>query len=91
MLPRIRFLYRMNQKSFCPASYVDCYQIKKKYITCQKRISCIVAVVGIPSGHIGMTTYTANLSLALILLAIFSANSMGIRFSAPGRAKAKQK
>lgn len=38
---------------------------------------------GSPSGHIGMTTYTANLSLALILLAIFKANSIGIRLSAP--------
>ena len=30
-----------------------------------------------------MTMYTENLSLALILLAIFSANSIGIRLSAP--------
>lgn len=33
-----------------------------------------------------MTIYTANLSLALILLAIFKANSIGIRLSAPAHA-----
>jgi hypothetical protein len=51
--------------------------------TCQKRISCTEPDFGSPSGHIGKTTYTANLSLALILLAIFNANSTGIRLSAP--------
>jgi hypothetical protein len=30
-----------------------------------------------------MTIYTANLSFALILLAIFNASSIGIRLSAP--------
>lgn len=34
-----------------------------------------------------MITYTANLSLALILLAIFSANSIGIRLSAPAHTR----
>ena len=32
-----------------------------------------------------MTIYTANLSFALILLAIFNANSIGIRLSAPAQ------
>jgi hypothetical protein len=43
----------------------------------------MAAVVGLPSGHIGITMYAVNCSLALIFLAIFMANSMGIRFSAP--------
>lgn len=37
-----------------------------------------------------MTTYTANLSLALILLTIFSANSIGIRLSAPAHSRRTQ-
>lgn len=56
-------------------------------ITCQKRISCTEAEEGTPSGHMGMTIYTANLSLAFILLAIFSANSIGIKLSAPDHRK----
>lgn len=43
--------------------------------------------VGTPSGHIGITMYTANLSPVLILLAIFSANSIGIKLSAPANSR----
>ena len=71
------FIFNVNK-------YIDLSsQQRWLYTTCQKRISCTVLVFGSPSGHIGITTYTANLSLALILLAIFNANSMGIRLSAP--------
>ena len=59
--------------------------IGNNHITCQKRISCIAAAAGLPSGHIGKIIYTANLSFALILLAIFNANSIGIRLSAPAQ------
>ena len=54
--------------------------LKNCNITCQKRIS---VVKWWPSGCIGMTMYTANLSFALILLAIFNANSIGIKLLAP--------
>uniref|UniRef100_A0A0E0P3P4 Uncharacterized protein n=1 Tax=Oryza rufipogon TaxID=4529 RepID=A0A0E0P3P4_ORYRU len=47
-------------------------------VTCQKRICCIGAAVGMPSGHIGRTMYTANCSFALILLAIFKASSTAL-------------
>jgi hypothetical protein len=47
------------------------------------RISCTEELVGIPSGHIGITTYTENRSLALILLTIFNANSIGTKWLAP--------
>lgn len=42
---------------------------------------------GSPSGHIGIIIYTANLSLALILLAILSAISTGIKLFAPAQDK----
>lgn len=51
--------------------------------TCQKRISCTALLVGIPSGHIGITMYAAKGSLAAILLAIFKAISIGTRLFAP--------
>jgi hypothetical protein len=76
-------IYKMVH-SWCLKKYIDLSsQHSWLYTTCQKRISCTVLVFGSPSGHNGITTYTANLSLALILLTIFNANSIGIRLSAP--------
>jgi hypothetical protein len=51
--------------------------------TCQKRILCIGALVGAPSGHIGIRIYAENLSCALILSQILRAISMGIKLFAP--------
>lgn len=56
---------------------------EKEWQTCQNRISCTAAPVGMPSGHNGTTIYTEKCSFALILLTIFKANSMGIKLSAP--------
>jgi hypothetical protein len=53
------------------------------YLTCQYRIRCVVAPVGLPSGHIGITMYAENLSFALILFAILRAISIGIKLLAP--------
>jgi hypothetical protein len=56
---------------------------RKDHLTCQYKISWTAEVVGTPSGHIGMTTYTEKRSFALILLATFRANSIGTMLSAP--------
>jgi hypothetical protein len=45
----------------------------------------VAAPVGTPSGHIGITMYTANLSFAFIFSAIFSAISIGIKLLAPAK------
>lgn len=52
-------------------------------LTCQNRILWVGVLVGMPSGHIGITMYAENLSFALILFAIFSAISMGTKLLAP--------
>lgn len=41
------------------------------------------ALVGTPSGHIGIRIYAENLSFALILFAILRAISIGIKLFAP--------
>lgn len=51
--------------------------------TWKYKISCMAALSGTPSGHMGRTTYTANGWPSLILDAIFSASSIGISWLAP--------
>jgi hypothetical protein len=53
--------------------------------TCQYRILCVAAPVGLPSGHIGTNMYAENLSFALILFAILRAISIGTKLLAPER------
>jgi len=45
----------------------------------------VAAPAGTPSGHMGITMYTANLLFALIFAAIFSAISIGIKLLAPAK------
>jgi hypothetical protein len=43
----------------------------------------VSALVGTPSGHVGIIIYAENLSLAFILLEILRAISIGIKLFAP--------
>ena len=58
--------------------------------TCQYRILWEAAPVGAPSGHIGITIYTENLSYALIFSAILRAISIGIKLLAPAEPQYEQ-
>lgn len=52
-------------------------------LLCQSRMACTDPLAGMPSGHMGTTTYTVNRSPASILLTTFMDSSLGRRCSAP--------